>query len=254
MNNGISCNQYLNNASDDKIWRPIKRQSDIDEFDKLYANFIASRETGTKDQKGKSLEKLMTFLYERFTCIEYVENKHTNDNQIDHFITFEDGAVPTFIHQYVGLVIVGESKNHSKSISSREVCDLHELLRDRRSKLGIFSAYNSFSRGSKSLWCKGEGKRRKLALSTDRFIIGFNAQELKSLKEENFYTLIKYKYKQIIDELGDDYDEDEALPHHESLHEALIRLSQNEIITHDQYSDFKKNIEKKYGKLTLTSL
>jgi hypothetical protein len=47
----------------------------------------------------------------------------------------------------VGLRLVGESKNHKKSIGPREVSNLDELLRSKSSKLGIFSSSKSFSKG-----------------------------------------------------------------------------------------------------------
>lgn len=247
----VPYNMYLNNSNDNKIWKPIKSKEDIAQFDTLYTAFSESRKNGSKTIKGNSLEELMDFIYNRFTCISYIKNSHTKDNQIDHMIYFEDGAVPTFIHHNVGLVMVGESKNHSKSISTREVADLSELLRDRKSKLGIFTSYNSFSRGSKSLWCRAEGKRRKLALATNNFIIGFNATELASLKSNNFYTMIKQKHQLIIDELDNDYDEDEALEHHDSLHEALINLVDNEIINSTLYPTLKQKIVERYGVLKI---
>lgn len=251
MTETVPYNIYLNNSSDDKIWKPIKSKKDVSQFDSLYTEFIDSRKSGSKSEKGNSLEKLMNFIYNRFTCISYINNLHTKDNQIDHMIFFEDGATPTFIHHNVGLVMVGESKNHSKSISTREVADLCELLRDRNSKLGIFTSHNSFSRGSQSLWCRAEGKRRKLALATNRYIIGFNANELKSLKSKNFYTMIKQKHQLLIDELDDNYDEDESLEHHDNLHEALIKLVDNEIIESSLYPTLKQNIVTRYGVLKI---
>jgi hypothetical protein len=252
MNNGVGYNLYIDNSSDNKIWRPIPKK-DYVKFDKMILEVKRAFESGSKKEKGDSLEELMTYIYNRFKHIKVYHNIRSSDNQIDHIIEFLDGVTPTFINDHVGLRIIGESKNHNKSIASREVNNLDELLRDKNSRFGIFSSYKSFSKGS-TMWINAEGKRRKLALwhNYKRIIIGFTIVELASLKENNFYSMIQQKYYQLVDELEDDYTDVELkLPYQYRLYYSLTELHKKGIIDSTALSDCKAKIESAYGNLNL---
>lgn len=249
MSDAIKYNQFIDNSPDNKIWSPIL-DDEKDMFLKLIDTVEKFIDTGSKKEKGDSLEELMTYIYQRFTFVDVISNERKGDNQIDHIIRFIDGVTPTFIHENVGLTLVGESKNHKDSISVREVADLNELLRSKRSKLGIFSSIKSFSKGRNSRWVNAEGKRRKLALSGNKIIIGFTLNELKTLTTNNFFTMIKQKYQCIVDEVFDDNtDEDCYLPYQERLHRSLFQLHHLEIISSEDYSEYKKVLITKYGDL-----
>jgi hypothetical protein len=250
MDNSVGYNLYIDNSRDSKVWRPIPKK-DHSKFDAMILNVKTAFETGSKKEKGDSLEELMTYVYKRFKHIRVYHNVRTSDNQVDHIIEFIDGVTPTFINDHVGLRVIGESKNHKKSISSREVNNLDELLRDKNSRFGIFSSYKSFSKGT-SMWVNGEGKRRKLALWNrfKRIIIGFTINELASLKENNFYTMIQHKYRQLVDELEDDYTDVELkLPYHYRLYHSLVVLHEKGIIDATALSNGKLKIESEYGNL-----
>lgn len=252
MNTSINYNQYIDNSSDKKIWRPIPKK-DYKRFDAMIKKVNDSFESGTKMEKGDSLEELMTYIYQRFKHIRVYHNIRSSDNQIDHIIEFIDGVTPTFINEHVGLRLIGESKNHTSSIGSREVANLDELLRDKNSKLGVFSSYKTFSKGT-TMWQNSEGKRRKLALWNNykRIIIGFTINELESLKENNFYTMLKQKYSQIIDELEDDYIGISLnLPYHYRLYYSLVELNNKGIINNEAVVSGKQQIESLYGELDL---
>ncbi|SDI17697.1 hypothetical protein SAMN05192534_1242 [Alteribacillus persepolensis] len=248
-NNTVSYNQYIDRSPDWNVWTPVSEE-EKPLFNELIDNVKKAIEYGTRKEKGDSLEKLMTFIYDRFESAKVIPNYNIGDNQIDHFIEFIDGLTPTFIHENIGTRIIAESKNHKDSIGVREVADLYELLRSKKSKLGIFSSYKTFSHG-KTMWTLSEGKRRKLALSNERYIIGFTLRELESLTENNFYTLLKQKYWNLIDELEDDYiDEEVSIPYHERLSFSLKRLRDIGILEHSVVQDALQKIEIKYGKLT----
>jgi hypothetical protein len=248
MNDTISYNEYIDHSEDDRVWKPIspdERPFFLSLIDKVRTSF----ENGTKKEKGDAMEELMTFIYNRFKAIKVYHNVFKSDNQIDHIVEFIDGMAPTFIHCNVGLRIIGESKNHKKSIGPREVANLDELLRDKGSKLGIFSSFKSFSKG-KSMWTLGEGKRRKLAIAYDRKIIGFTIDELESLTENNFYTMIKQKYNRLVDEIEDDYEQGDCkLPYQDSLYCSLKQLHNLGIIDDVAFDNGVSIIERKYGSI-----
>ncbi|MFC5735970.1 hypothetical protein, partial [Cytobacillus gottheilii] len=220
MKDTISAKRFMNQAKDEEIWEPIQ-EGEKAHFQELVNEVKYTLEKGTKKEKGDSMEDLMTYVYGRFLIAHVEPNVYKGDNQIDHIIEFIDGLLPNFVQNHIGIRAIGESKNHKESISVRDVTDLVELLRSKKAKLGIFSSYKSFSRGrNKSPWINAEGKRRKLAISNnnEKIIIGFTIEELESLLEKNFYTMLKQKYFALIDEIDDDYTDystdDLSIPYH----------------------------------------
>jgi hypothetical protein len=247
-----SYNQYINNGPDKTVWKPLSADEKVF-YLKLIENVKQAFNGNDKKLKGATLENLMTFVYSRFDEVADVyPNQFSGDNQIDHIIEFHDGLVPTFIHNYIGLRIIGESKNHKKSIGVREVADLNELLRSKRAKFGIFSSVKSFSRGRDgNLWQFSEGKRRKLSLSRNVAILGFTLEELETLTENNFYTMLKQKFFNLIDEISDDYtdslEDNSKIEYPERLHSSLLQLKYNEILTEEEYLSAREKLQIKYG-------
>ncbi|MBJ8152946.1 restriction endonuclease [Bacillus cereus] len=255
MENTISFNRFINHAPDEEVWTPISKE-ECEEYLNLINKVRDTLENGTKKEKGDALEDLMTYVYERFEIAYVRPNVHTGDNQIDHIVEFIDGMTPGFIYEHVGIRMIGESKNHKDSIGVREVTDLVELLRSKKAKLGIFSSYKTFSRGrNKSPWINAEGKRRKLALANDKekIIIGFTIDELESLIDKNFYTLLKQKYFSLIDEIDDDVTEysteDLTQPYHVRLYESLLKLKENGIIDEEVFEKGKDVMIHRYGQI-----
>ncbi|WP_046180350.1 restriction endonuclease [Domibacillus tundrae] len=252
MDDTINYNEYIDYSPDDNIWLPIPQEEYV-LFDSLIGNVQNAYKSGSKKEKGDTLEDLMTYVYGRFKHKKVYHNIRSSDNQIDHVLEFIDGITPSFINQHIGLRLIGESKNHNKSIGSREVNNLDELLRDKKSKLGIFSSYKSFSQG-KTMWVNAEGKRRKLALWNcyERIVIGFTIAELATLKSNNFYTMLKQKYNQIIDELEDDHtDNDLKLPYQYRLYYSMLELHKKGLINDEAVVAGKEKIESQYGVLDL---
>ncbi|MED3876177.1 hypothetical protein [Lysinibacillus capsici] len=245
----ISFNKFINYSPDDEIWKPINNTEDKVAFEKLIQNVEYTKKHGTKKEKGDSLEELMDFIYNRFDFVkEVIHNRSTSDNQIDHIVIFLDYSMPKFIFDKTRGTLIGESKNHNKSIGTREVSNLNQLLKVKDSDLGIFSAYNSFSRG-KNMWCASEGVRRKLFLSDKKIIIGFNFEELKSLSHNNFYTLIQQKYNNLVDEIEDSFSDNGKVPYHEYLHETILNMKKLGLMSEETYLECKLNIENRYGQL-----
>lgn len=248
-----SYNQFISNGPDHLVWQPIAAESDRELFLSLIEEVKIAFEGDDKKEKGDSLENLMTFVYQRFDEVATVyPNLFNGDNQIDHIIEFNDGLVPPFIYNYIGLRMIGESKNHKKSIGVREVADLNELLRSKHAKVGIFSSIKTFSKGRNgNLWQFAEGKRRKLSLSRNVIIIGFTLEELESLVHNNFYTMLKQKYFNLIDEIEDDYtdhiEDNHKLPYQNKIYSVLKQLEKNEILSEEEVIEATKRVIDRYG-------
>lgn len=253
----ISYQRYISRAPDHEFWKPIPDEHK-DHYNSMLKRVETAFKGADKKEKGASLEDLMTYIFSRFEdAAEVFPNQRNKENQFDHIVEFIDGMVPLFIKDHIGLTIIGESKNHNKSIGSREVGNLYDLLHNKEARVGIFSSINSFAKGKKSMWANAEGKRRKLCLMSDRkrYVVGFTLKELSSLLERNFYTMLKQKIRSLQDELNDDFTEDEGgLPYHERLHCSLVQLKNLGIITDDSYSTGKVQIEKLYGELNVDIL
>lgn len=250
MRDSVTLTSYKNKTDDNTFWKPILTQAERQQFKKLMDSVEITLKTGTNNEKGKALENLMTFIYSRFVGVDVIPNIRLLDNQIDHEIIFPDFGAPNFVVNCIGPKLIGESKNHKGSISSREVDNLDGLLKIRHSKLGIFSSYYSFSRGKRSIWENAEGKRRKLALFSNfnRVIIGFHFGDFKKILEgSNFYSMIKEKYNMLIDEVDDDYVEDNKNPYHIRVLGTLEYLSKVGIIPDQHLDTYKQRLIEKYG-------
>lgn len=252
MPNSISLTSYKNKTHDNTFWKPLCTPEEKQQFKELMETVEVSLKSGTKNEKGKSLENLMTFIYSRFVGAEVIDNIRLTDNQIDHEVIFPDFGTPSFVVNCIGLKLIGESKNHKSSISSREVDNLDGILKIRHSKLGVFSSYYSFSRGKRSIWENAEGKRRKLALFSNfnRIIIGFHFEDFKKiLNGSNFYTMMKEKYNLLIDEIDDDYVEDNKNLYHIRLFGTLEHLCKIGIIPNEHLDTYKQKLIERYGDL-----
>ncbi|MFW7187917.1 MULTISPECIES: hypothetical protein [unclassified Lysinibacillus] len=252
MARGISFNKYKNSLSSDAYWKPITSEKDKKEFKILLESVESSRKTGTKDQKGKALELLMTYIFNRFVYAEVKDDLRTKDNQLDHEIFFYEFEAPDFIKRIVGCHLINECKNHKKSVSSQEVTILNSNLEIRNCKFGIVSSYKSFSKGRNSVWENAEGKRRKFALLSNfnRLIIGFNYIDFeKILNGGNFYTMMQQKYRNIIDEIHDDEIFDNSQPYNARLIANLNHLKSIGIIPEDECNTYIDVVNKKYGAL-----
>ncbi|MGN4714264.1 hypothetical protein ACTFQ7_00100 [Bacillus cereus group sp. MYBK226-2] len=257
-NDSISYTSYSKRAPDYKYWKPIPKEY-FDTYKIMIQRVEEAFKGKDKKEKGDSLEELMTYIYSRFEDIaEVFPNQRSKDNQFDHIIEFVEGLAPPLLFEFTGGKIIGESKNHNKSIGSREVASLYDLLQNKTSRLGIFSSMYTFAKGRKSLWANAEGKRRKLCLSSEnktgskRYVIGFTLKELESLLENNFYTMIKHKIKCLHDELADDYTEDEnGLQYNDRLYCSLSQLKELGIICDQSFLDGKQKIEELYGTINI---
>ncbi|MCM3704801.1 restriction endonuclease [Cytobacillus firmus] len=257
MKNTVGFNKFINLAPDHEIWTPIPLE-EKEHFLSLVEQVRVTLENGTKKEKGDALEELMTYVYSRFEIAYVHPDVHHGDNQIDHIVEFIDGMSTPFLIEHVGMRFVGESKNHKESIGVREVTDLVELVRSKRAKLGVFSSSKTFSRGlNKSPWINAEGKRRKLALAynNEKIILGFTINEIETLVENNFYTLLKQKYFSLIDEIEDDTTDyqtsDLTRPYHLRLYDSLVQLKENEIINEESFDLGAKKITDRYGPIDI---
>lgn len=247
----------LSNFTDDMFWIPFYNDEDlVKEFDRrvllVEESFNWPKERNK--EKGNALEELVKFIFNRFENIDEIErDKHTIDNEIDIYISFNPNLMNIFFQQIKGKILC-ECKNIKSSVDVGMVSKLSELCEKNNSGLGIFVSIKGLSKGtSGSMWKNAEGKRRKLYLVNKIPIISFTLDEIKLLKNEgmNFYTIIQQKVSYLIDEVDDCSislpnlsEESEYINY---IYENIKYLEDKNLITRDEKKLIKGRLIDKYG-------
>ncbi|MBP2646196.1 MAG: hypothetical protein H6Q75_1636 [Firmicutes bacterium] len=248
-----SIQDVMENAGDDTIWRPFYNDgAEIDRF----ISFIDAVEKSKSwpairnKEKGNLLEDLMKFVFSRFVNVISVSRALTTDNEIDLDVKFNEILSPQVV-QDLKCYFICECKNMvSSSISVGMVTKLVELCKSNMAGIGIFVSLKGI--GGKG-WRYGEGKRKKLFLKTSIPIVSFTLDEIKTLVEPNanFYSLIKKKYRLLVDEL--DYD-GQAIGEYakddpdfvQVLKDTVKSLQEVELLTKSECAEILQRISIKY--------
>jgi hypothetical protein len=249
-----SLKQYLEECSDDEIWKPFYDDANqVDEFNKMLLEIESSKTWPQvrNQEKGKLLESLTKFIMGRFTLIENItENKSTTDNELDIFVDFNQ-IIPMPFFCKIKSRIICECKNwKSKPVDVGMVSKLVEVCKKNDAGLGIFISLKGLSGNG---WRYAEGKRRKLYLSEGIPIISFTVDEIQNLKlrDNNLFTMIKHRMQALIDEI--DYtggnlevreNEEDFLTY---LHENINCFEKLKLITTEEKNSMLERISIKYG-------
>ncbi len=248
-----SLQRFLKQIDDNSIWQPFYEDHKRLETFIDTCNEIRKSEHWGKErnkEKGILLEKLMKQVFERFVFIKHIEHdKLAGDNEVDLYIHLNDNIPLEFITS-VKKCIICECKNvWNSSIDVGIVSKLSELCETRGSGLGIFVSIKGISGRS---WVYGEGKRRKLYIKTGIPIISFTLNEIEQLqyKGYNFYTLIRRKMNELIDEVEFDGDKLVRLKNTGDFVETLIHNVESfkkiGLLTEEETINVMQRIEEKY--------
>ncbi|MGG0794521.1 hypothetical protein ABE137_11010 [Brevibacillus laterosporus] len=235
--------------SDDLIWVPFTdKDGSLNEFKQqvaLVEKSITSRETN----KGPLLEKLVGLILKRFDAGTFQSDLKVNDNQIDHEFKFIDDFYNHFTAK-IGGTLVCECKNENSPVNVGYVSKLLEICENRQSKLGIFFSIKGFTGNG---WIFAEGKRRKNFLRKNIAILLFTLKEIKLLENHNFFTLLKNKYQQLVDECEDCVDDVQKYPDEEfkqfrdRLCTTIDQLLKIKLISPSDHTDIMQKISQKYS-------
>ncbi|GGD22886.1 restriction endonuclease [Pontibacillus salipaludis] len=253
INSFTELSKVLANVSDDMFWEPIETDEDIVQF-KDYIKHIEESQSWDRSRnkdKGELLEEFTMFLFNRFQDVRVTKNKRPADNETDIEAVMSEKAQPPFITQIIGPKIVCECKNKkSSSIDVGMVTKLAEILPTRGSSFGVFISINGMGGYA---WRYGEGKRKKIMYKDRLPLISFTVKELEVLLEgNNFLTMIKQKYYQLLDEVDDetaDIPEQPNIEYTKRLNEVIIHLEKCELMNSDMALEIKENIRLKYGEI-----
>jgi hypothetical protein len=238
--------ETLKKMTDPMVWEPIQNDDKLlSEFNLLVNQIEESKEWPRErnHEKGKLLEKLMGIVLNRFTIAEVHSDFSVQDNQIDHELEFLDLYVTNFT-KLVGYKVVCECKNERGKVDVSYMAKLIELCETRKANLGIFVSMHGLTGQG---WIFAEGKRKKNFLRKGIAIIHFSIDEIKKLNDENFYSLMKLKFKMLVDEVDESLDDLEDLQRYSEEEKAIfgVRLLNNL----DQFKSFGLLEDEEYEKI-----
>lgn len=206
--NAVGALEFLKEHKEELSNREICRFSDEqkEEYDNLLKLFLKTNGSSTfsRQEKGKALENIVSFLLEKSGGIFKVGNNvRTNTNEIDQIVTLSEcgrlflsiGIIDNYYKEYIC-----ECKNHAKKVGVTFVGKLYSLMQTCDITFSILFSYHGIS-GSK--WTDGTGLVKKIYLSsigshTPVCIIDFNVVDFKSIKDgNNFLDIISSKIQSL---------------------------------------------------------
>jgi hypothetical protein len=196
----------VSKLTDPLVWMPLSNEPDVEsEFDDLVRLVEESKNWGKErnHEKGKLLEKLMGLVLNRFTMANVKSDFSEQDNQIDHELEFLDIYVTNFTKR-AGHIAICECKNEKGKIDVSYMAKLIELCESRSATLGFFVSLNGLTGQG---WIYADGKRKKNFLRKGIAILHFTFDEIKTLKQNNFYTMFKNKFQNLIAEVDESLDD-----------------------------------------------
>jgi hypothetical protein len=236
---------------DHVFWKNLISKEDFEEFDKHIEIIEESQNWDRKLnwKKGGVLEDFAVFLFNRFQDVQVEKNKRPGDNETDIETQMGEKPKPLFIKQVIGQNIICECKNKkTSSVDVGMVSKLAEILPNRDCKFGIFISILGIGGYG---WRYGEGKRKKIMYKERLPIISFTVDELKGLRNgRNFYTMIKNKYRALLDEVDDDSADIPDVDHREyrkRINEFVEHLKKTSLLNEQDYKNVRSRIIEKYG-------
>jgi len=169
----------------------------------------------TTAEKGKTLEKLVSFLFESTHLYEAKTNLRTSSNEIDTLMSLNENGrrhVYNGLHAIKNDLILAESKNYHGKISVTWVGKVQSLMQYTDCRLAIIFSYHGLSGKD---WKDAVGLTKKIYLGSpkdDKYIIlDFNLKDFQKVNEGiPFLSLI---YDKIISLRTDTNFESAIAPH-----------------------------------------
>lgn len=168
------------------------------QYAKLLENLISvnSNNEISRNEKGKALEDIVSFLLVKTNIFKVQKNLHTGTNEIDQIV--ELGFIGKEFKSQIdilGDVFLGECKNYNKSVGVTWVGKFYSLL-ETTCRLGVIFSY--FGLSGKG-WHDASGLVRKLHINKEDFnrrfyIIDFNVEDFKLVNQgQSFLNILQAK-------------------------------------------------------------
>lgn len=180
----------------DNLLHTIKLSDDkLSEYNNLLSYF---KQTNSSDsstsEKGKSLENLVSFLFEHSSIFNIHENLRTSSNELDLVLHLNKKGQ---LFEKFGWIkndyarIIGECKNYQGKVGVTYVGKFCTLVNHLTCKIGVMFSYNGMT-GNDRHWSDGKGLAKKIHLKTHSnphvdtiHILDFNIDDFESISSGN---------------------------------------------------------------------
>ncbi|MRN51975.1 restriction endonuclease [Paenibacillus monticola] len=195
-----------------KVLSRIKA-SDMEEYKRLLQNFVdvnsktvstekVERQEFNTTHKGKALEELVVFLFEKTGLFKVYKNIRNSTNEIDQLLelSFTGKHFKEYL-PFTGDIYLSECKNYNKTIDVTWVGKFYSLLISNPTKYGFLFSYHGFTGSG---WDNAVGLTKKLFLHKERtedkvHIIDFNYRDFQLILEGySFLEILDSKIKELL--------------------------------------------------------
>jgi len=191
----MTAKEYILKGLDkeENIFKEITRLSEPEkiQYDNLLMKLIDvndKRKDYSDNEKGKALEEIVAFLFDKSSVFKVHSNIRTSTNEIDHLVTFnQKGKKFRDYIRITGEYFLSECKNYKTKIGVTWVGKFFSLLTVQPCKFGIIFSYHGLSGSG---WNYGIGLTKKLFLTREKledrtFVIDFNIRDFERIKTGN---------------------------------------------------------------------
>lgn len=191
---------YLTYLVDEKIKKVddlLSLNSDeLKEYQDLLADFKRTNSSSAStEDKGKSLESIVSFILNKSVVFEIYENVRTSTNEVDLLIRFNRRGNYLSAQGLLSFEpnFLCECKNYNKSIDVTWIGKFYSLIKVSKNSLGILFSYHGLSGNG---WNHASGLVKKIYMSDEKSIkiIDFNINDFEKIANgESFISLISNK-------------------------------------------------------------
>lgn len=153
------------------------------QYNDLYETFVNTtgkpKSEVSDEEKGKSLEDIVEFLFSKTSIFQYIRNHRTGDFELDIILKLSNRGIA--FKDYISIAkktsshLIGECKNYKKPLSITYTGKFYSLLDRYNLKLGIIFSYHGLAGSDECKgWTAASGFTKKMYLKNDVIILDFN--------------------------------------------------------------------------------
>ena len=194
----------------------------MSKYKELYQAFCDTHsETSFSDKdKGETLEDLATFIFKNIRLFRYIRNHQTGDFEIDIIVKLSKlGYACKDNYQFLSYIpnyLIGECKNHNKTLKITYTGKFYSLLKRYDMQLGIiFSYYGLTGHAYCNGWTDSIGLTKKVYLKEKMLILDFNKKHFEKLNNgENFIDVLNGLIDETVMDINSDFN---SIEEHEGI-------------------------------------
>ena len=187
----------LHNSSDyyDRLFElPKAMQSEYVELLRIFKQTNGST-THTANEKGESLENLVTFLIQNSGFLSVQKNVRNSSNEIDILMKLNpmsESLISESVKSYFADYSLGECKNYNRGVDVTWIGKFYSLLSYTNLRLGIIFSYHGVTGKNPCDGGKGLIEKIHLSNSFNTLILDFSLKDFESIvtEEKNLHLIL----------------------------------------------------------------